>query len=323
MMNLYCVGGAGCNIGRMLAKHNGSPADGFAEIKTIFVDSSDSNLRDGSVARDQVYLVEGLDGSGKVRSSNYTHFREAAKEILHTFKPESVNVIITSAGGGSGSVIGPILTSEMLSRGELVINIVIGSTGSKIEIDNTAKTLKSYEQIATAKNQPAVVYYLENSKERPRSDVDSNVISTVALLSAAFSGQNRELDSEDLKNWINYQRVTSYEPRLALLEIFYSDIALAKGTSLISAVTLAQEGGAYSIDHPVDYHTHGFLPAKALDAMGQLKMPIHLCVVAGFFNPVIERLGKLAQEHAAARELYNDKPIISGSERSTDDGLIL
>jgi cell division GTPase FtsZ len=166
IINVYACGGAGINLGSQLVKFNNRKDPGFAELKTFFIDTSKSNIQ-SNIPEDNIYLVDGLDGSGKKRDTNYVALAECSKEILHQFKPADINIVLHSASGGSGSVIAPILVSELLSRKSLTIVILIGSTSSRIEAENTSKTLKSYEMISHKRNMPVIAAYKENSPSKP------------------------------------------------------------------------------------------------------------------------------------------------------------
>lgn len=98
-INLYGIGGAGSNVVSHFTKYAGEKLVGYAELETYFVDTSRSNLSD-KIPSEKVYLVDGLDGSGKKRDSNYTVLAERAKEILQQFKPTDINIIVHSASGG-------------------------------------------------------------------------------------------------------------------------------------------------------------------------------------------------------------------------------
>lgn len=99
VLNLYGLGGAGSNIVSHFVKYAGEKTDGYAEVNTFFVDTSKSNLSD-QIPMDRVYLVDGLDGSGKKRDSNYAALSERSKEILQQFKPADVNIVVHSGAGG-------------------------------------------------------------------------------------------------------------------------------------------------------------------------------------------------------------------------------
>lgn len=320
-MKIYAAGGTGINIGRNFIKYTGKSNPGFADIETVFIDTSKSNV-DPTIPSEMLYLVDNLDGSGKLRSSNYTALSECSKEILHNHKPGDINIVVHSGSGGTGSVIGPILVSELLARGETVVALVIGSTGSRIETTNTSKTLKSYEVISQKRETPVIVGYKENSPSTPRGSVDSEIQTSIVLLSAIFSGANRELDGSDLRNFLNYHKTTSYASKLALLDFFSKDIILGKGQAVVSLVTLTTEDISPEVNIPVEYQAVGFIPEQTHKSVS-VDLPIHACVITGYFNAVIDRLDQKIAVYDEARSVVVEKSIAGRDVKSTDDGIIL
>ena len=65
---VYACGGCGLNLVNPLEKLVETPTAGFAEINPVYIDTSKSNLA-GIKDSGSVYLVEGLDGSGKKRNT--------------------------------------------------------------------------------------------------------------------------------------------------------------------------------------------------------------------------------------------------------------
>lgn len=319
-MNLFLLGGAGANIGNQFLKQNGRKEEGYTDIVTYFVDTSRSNLSK-DIPEENIYLFEGLDGSGKKRDSNYKTISESTQDILHRFKPADINVVVCSCGGGSGSVLGPIIVSELLNRGEAVVVILIGSTGSKIETENTLKTLKSYDVISNKREMPVVAFYRENSAEKTRSQVDTEVKTAIVMLAAIFSGDNRELDSSDLKNFLNYPKVTSYKPCLSQMDFFSGKIGLNKGEVPYSLVSLIDNDTHADVDIPVEYQAVGFLSEAASKGMNFAR-PIHAIILGGVFHGIVERLNQRLKYFEDNRKAVIEKSI-SGNEDSTDEGLIL
>ena len=113
-VRLYAAGGCGLNIGGQLAAHRDRNETAFANLDIVYVDTSKSNLRNGIDAAN-VYLIPDLDGSGKVRSENHAEIGQHIRQILHKFSPADLNIVLSSAAGGSGSVIAPLLASELLA----------------------------------------------------------------------------------------------------------------------------------------------------------------------------------------------------------------
>lgn len=296
-MNIYAAGGAGINIVSQLIKHADRPSDGFANFRPVFLDTSASNFKRAGldVEDERVYLIEDRDGSGKRRDSNAGAIAERAKEMLHRYKPGDINIIVHSASGGSGSVIGPILAGELMKKDSQLVVISIGSTDSRIEIENTVKTLKGYEATARKIERPVNMVYYENSADTPRGSVDHKVQTIIVLLAAIFSGQNHELDSADLSNFLNYQKVTAVDPQLTHLEFYSRTVDVTRGHTVISAVSISDAQTDASIGIPVGYRATGYIDDKMKEKI-MVEMPLHLVTVAGYFPTVIDRLNKLIQD---------------------------
>jgi len=319
VMNVYACGGAGINVASQFAKKS-KPDNGFADIKVFFIDTSRSNIGP-NIPSDAIYITDGLDGSGKKRDSNYNTLLGDSKDILHQYRPSDINIVIHSGSGGTGSVIGPILVSELLNRGELVIPIIIGSTSSKIETSNTLKTLQSYEVISRNSDMPIVAAYKENSVTTPRGHIDAEIQTTIALLSVMFSGTNRELDTADLKNFIHYNKLTSYGAGLSLLDFYSGDVVLNKGQTLISVVTLTDDDSRSDVNIPVEYQACGYLSDSAKSYIN-IARPIHACAISGYYSDVVANLNNILNAHSENRSLHKEKNIAAGIS-STDQGLVL
>ncbi len=103
---VYAAGGAAVNICKELYR----PGDdalkdaGFAELQVVFVDTSRSNFPK-DLPEEAYYLVKSLgdatiDGSGKIRATNYKAASLAVPDILHQFKPGDLSVVVHSSSGG-------------------------------------------------------------------------------------------------------------------------------------------------------------------------------------------------------------------------------
>lgn len=320
-MMIYATGGSGCNIVSNFLKQMTKESTGMTLFGCVYIDTSRSNLNP-DIPLSDTYLVDNLDGSGKLRASNYQALSDCSRDILLKHKPADINVVIGSASGGTGSVISPILVSQLLDRGEDVIVIAIGSTSSRIETENTLKTLKSYEMISQKRETPVIMAYRENSQKKPRADVDGEVEMLIATLAVMFSGNNRELDSSDLSNFLNYQKVTNFKPKLSHLDIFSGNVTLTKGQALVSLVTLMDSTSDAESGVLTDYQAVGFIPETAKAYLGQ-QLPIHAAVVSGYFNAVAEALEAKIGSYDEVRKSIVEKPITDRNTQATDDGIVL
>lgn len=317
---LLGCGGAGINLAKRFINRG---QEGFATLDVRLVDTSKSNLPK-DVDPGKMYIFEDMDGNGKLRSSeNYTTINERTREILQHVQPSNdIVIVLHSASGGSGSVIGPLLVGEMLKKGTIVIVGLVGSTDSRIEAQNTVNTLKSYENIANKTERPIAVMYDENTHDKSRAQVDRDMESNIVLLSLFFSGSNKELDMSDLRNFLDYQRVTSFKPRLTGLTFSATDPKFERDHIPISAVSLTNNDLSASIHTPIEYQAVGFLPSD-LETKMEIKLPLHMVTVGNYFGGVIDRLQRKLKEIDEHRSAIVEKSILSNDDRPTDGMLIL
>lgn len=329
-VRIYAAGGAAINIVKKFHQPNGNnkKTPGFAVISPTYIDTSRSNLP--ADAENETYLVQStgehtIDGSGKVRSANYQAVTAAIPEILHRFKPEILNIVVHSTGGGSGSVIGPTLVSELLANDQTVIVIMIGSTTCEQEIRNSINSVLSYQGICSKRNKAIISMYMENSRDRPFGQIDAAVQINILTLAAAWSGDNHGLDKQDLINFLNYDRVSKFQPNLTGLNIFTNNqpVQIEKGQAISSALTLIGPGEDPHPGLPVSYHSFGQLSEAARESMQDAQTPLHFHTVQGYFPSIVSRLEKQLKE---AEEMYRVNAVQSLSLQNVklqDDGMVL
>ena len=223
----------------------------------------------------------------------------------------------------SGSVIAPSLVSELLKRDCPVVVMLIGQTDSLIELDNTIKTIKSYESISKLRKKPVNAMYFENCKETPRPAVDKEVRSAISVIAALFSKQNKGLDSADLENWLNYTKVTTYEPHLTYVNFYQGkDFNLSKNSAIISVATLTTDDIDPSISTMVDYQCEGIADKEVFNMISDDRA-VHCVNIDGYFTRIHESLVKRQQDLLAEKQARVVKTsILSSSDAPADDGMI-
>ena len=316
-VSIYACGGLGINIVKALPPVLDF---GYADTTAFFVDTSISNLRDVEVPPENTYLFEGIDGSGKERSENHVVIAKNVLAILQQCKPEAISIVIHSASGGSGSVIGPSIVSELKKRGNMVVVILVGSTGSRVEIDNSAKTLKTYELIAQKTKTPTVVHYLENGAGIPRSAIDRNASIAIMALLALFSGQNDELDTADVRNWLNHAKL---KPQLVSLQFCYSEEGYRASGTVITVATLAKAGTDTNLSPLPAYQTVGFLNRQAdIDFIED--KPLHFTISGDLIKTASDRLEqKLSEVEDYLNAVVERESLIKPNDIVTDTGICL
>lgn len=297
-IRIYACGGAGVNIVSQFKMLNGSlvkiSADSFSTIHSSFIDTSRSDLNHLH-SEDEVYVIPGLDGQGKKRGLSIEPIRNHIPDIMFKHAPEEINIVVHSAGGGSGAVLGPLIVNEIMKRGLIVVPIVVECTSSAIEVKNTLDTLMSYANFSKSHNKPLVMSWHEQKLGKSMTEVDNDIKFIIAILSTMFSGNNRKLDSADLKNWLDYTKVTGFEPELAMLRVSipsesYGDVA--------TACTLLPIGvEPPSIDVP--YHCYGYMPEDVSGAImhGGVSGPVVSTVRLGAFDAIAKRLQASNAKH--------------------------
>lgn len=225
MLRIYACGGTGTNIITQIPNIN---------IDPCYIDTSKSNLSE--VDEQLTFLTPDMDGGGKNRALVYEKFQHHVEDILVRFKPSAqLNVVISSLSGGSGSIIGPLVTKELISKGYNVIVIGVESQHSIKEMDNTVKALMTYQSFSNICKKPISLYYVKNTT---RSEADQQAIRFINLLTLLVSKEHTaEFDTADLMNFINYTNVTDNQPTVSVIEVNLNEVVIPeKGTSLVSTI---------------------------------------------------------------------------------------
>jgi hypothetical protein len=287
-------------------------------VKCAFIDTSHSNIKD-NIKEENVYILKDVDGSGKVRKENHEVIGRVIRNVLQDHEPGDFNIVLFSASGGSGSVIGPLVVSELLSRGLPVISIVVGSYESNITATNTLNTLKSLDAISKKTEQPVVMHYTENSPETKRSDIDHSIFRVVTALTVLASKDNEALDTRDILHWVQYPRATSVKPSLALLEVYDSNDAVESHKTPIAIASLYKTADDPVIHVMPEYSTVGY-PKSAVGNFAVLHYVIDHAEVSDIAKAMADKIGvldRLRQSRVSAISL------VGSNDTLTDDGLVL
>lgn len=302
-ISIYACGGTGtANAARFEQYRDKGPMPGFARVIPYYIDTSMSDINE-YLPRDFLHIFEGVDGSGKLRKENNEVIKQEINNILHRFRPADLSIIISSASGGSGAVIAGYLLNELQRRGETVIVITVGTCDSRIELENTIKTLKTYERAAVVNKTPVALSYFQNDPTIPKEQINADIEYLIRRLSSLFSRQHRRLDTTDLVNWLNYTKVCEIEPRLVLLDAVNSSQLKISTADIISVATLCLDGADSSPGIPVEYQAVGYVTAENNENI-QLTEPLNFCLVDGMIVGIFKDLNKQLEifaEHRRAK----------------------
>jgi hypothetical protein len=317
-IRLFACGGFGTNIGAFFDRQDLS-TPGYSQIHPAYLDTSRSNLNKAGVSQENTFILEDKDGSGGVRKENHGDIAKNVPGVLQKFPPLDFNIVAFSAGGGSGSVFGPLVLSELLSRGLPAVAIVVGGDESTIRAENTLKSLKSLEGIAKARGLPVVMYYRQNDANTRRSEIDADCHAVIACLSLLNSKQNDELDSKDIENWVQFTKTTSAGARLARL-LVTDNLGADEVADPIAIASLLSSPDDPSYKTVPEYSTVGYPAALAhKDTL----LPKHLVITFEGIPAISKRLLSRIDELEGQRNARVDHAALVRDGEADSSGMVL
>jgi hypothetical protein len=319
-LRIYGAGGAGTNIAARFNAVKSEP--GSATFHPVFIDTSRSNLIAAKIDTDEnLFLLKDTDGSGKVRRDNHEAIAKNIRQIIQQFPPLDFNVVVFATAGGSGSVFGPLLVSELLATGQQVIAVVIGSNESAVSANNTINTLKSMENIAAKTDTPVVMHYSHNGAGFKRSDVDQRALAMITALGYLVSGQNSELDSRDIRNWINFKNATSVGACLAHVELAWDDVQ-SDAPAPIAVASLYVNPDKQELGMVPEYHTAGFplTPIEGLKSCNGLHFVIGIDQISVIYKDARDTVAEI---DASCKARVMADSLVTSKDKVSDSGLVL
>lgn len=310
---VYCAGGTGVNLGQRLPE----------DMETCFIDTSHAN-RTTALDNGKCHFIGaskgGFKGSGMVRRLNHDVIAPEIPVVLDRFPPGDFNIVLFSAAGGSGSVIGPLTVRELLQNGHPTIAVVVGADDAQKTLSNTIDTLKSLETISLSANQPLVMSYHLNTAGIRRSAVDDYLLWVMETLAILTSQDNAELDTEDLTSWVRYTRVCDVPPQLSMLHVTH-DRREARG--ILEPITIASlyEDPDKSEPFSNPYFSKAGFPREAImDQADQLHFVVNTVDVEAASKHLEERYTQLNRSLSGYRQR---SAMVNTDDNVSDDDLVL
>lgn len=335
-VRIYGCGGMGTNCIHALESSRKASVTGFANYELCYIDTSKSNMFKKNLKEDDVFVFNDVDGSGKIRRENHKVIAENTKAILQKFKPTTFNIVVSSASGGSGAILASTIVSELLKSDKEVIVVLVASFNSTIEVENNTKTLQSYEAIAKMRNKNVNMVYLQNSTTmNDEAFVNSQATQIISMLLGLMSGEHEQLDTADIKTWLNHNKVTESDPCI-------NNILVGYGTELtpyhsgdhfqidspISVATLATRDMNTRYSHTPALKFEGYVPSewKTGDKHGLTTIKedaIHFCIMEDKMTSIYKNLSSHLKALKEAQSSRIKRASIVNDTDTTEDGLIL
>lgn len=321
---VYGCGGTGVNLVQDVI--NVPNAAGFPEVSKYRIDTSSTDIINLE-GHGEAYIIPGVRGAGKERKFAYSVAAPHTSDILLKNPPKDFNVVIFSLSGGSGSIIGPLIISELLKRGESVIGVCVGSTASGLEAKNTLDTLATLQSISMdVLKKPLACSIHNNTVHTPRGEVDQAIENFVRGLALLVSGNNASLDDKDIKNWLNYDLVTTVPGQLVDLVLYTGTQGTETGTdkdiTAISVASLLPSTDDSAIDLSQPYGCIGYMPIGVLEAGDAELKPMHFIITNELMDDRISDAVNVVNRFKDNTDLLAAKSVKRVEIDADDNGMV-
>lgn len=337
----YC-GGAGINVAKAINSSLANLGDGFCEIKHHYLDTSINNI-DG-LNSDDLWKVTSdnfknsdIAGSGGERRTNASDIVSSVMLFLDSNKylSEEVgtfHVVVFSGAGGTGSVLGPVVMSKLRERDIPAIAIMVGDSGNGLSCKNTLNTIATLDKMSkSATKKPFAMLYYNNSAVgnggivSREAAVNREIFASLSILSAFLSGDNEDIDTKDMVNFIapdKYETIT-INPSLYQINI-YREGVIEDSPNVINIMgrTLSKSDDTPDMSLTLLQHKYGCITSEnALDKLSNVT-PIHLVLTGNALVDEHTKLTKTVAEYEAIMDSIQTKSL-AGTNDEDDAGLVL
>jgi hypothetical protein len=154
--------------------------------------------------------------------------------------------------------------------------------------------------------------------------VDAAIEWSITRLLVLASGENKHFDAADLKNWLNYEKVSAVSPQLTTLDILSkSDLDTLQKSNLVTMAVLATSDMDTENDLFIDYQATGFV-GKDVFAPGEFKEPVYFVTKTGLVNTIDKKLKEILQQFKEVRgAAVRHTPIIDKDDSGVDDDIFI
>lgn len=341
----FC-GGCATSIAGKVVTSIADLGEGFASIEFNYIDTSRVSYDKLPDPRGELFLVTNKDhggttihGSGGERRLKSVEIMKNIPDYLNQHKifkvdPGVYHAVFFSASGGSGSTIGLFIVKALLERNIPVICVVVGDSSSGIYTINTLNALATLNKVALDLNKPLSLIYINNTNfftsgtATAERDANSYLAKTLTGLSLFLSGNNGELDNQDILNFIDQSKygTISVKPGLYGVHIYSKEINLPEGATPTGMRILTVGEQDFAVNPSILHFKRGYVTnGNALNVIKDEQYPLYMVNYANFFA-LEEKILRPQTENVynVAENIVNDQ--VKGTSKSHLDeetGLIL
>lgn len=319
-IRIYGCGGTGVKIAGMFEGCRNQTESGMASVSPVYLDTAFSDLPQ-DVSPEHTFLFPDTDGSGGLRPELASLIVPSIPTILELHPTEDLAIVISSGSGGSGSVIAPSLVSELVKRGKPVIAFMVGDSHTVQWMKNTIGTIRSYNGTSITHNRTVPLAYFENTDDQSEQQVNVLAAQTITAIAALWSRQNQGLDSKDLENFLNPEKISDFPAQLAMLRLFTKSVPAEMSSSVMTTVSLAASREAARLSFIPEAQYVGLHPKDLSESMLNCT-PLHLAMLDQSFTELVEEILARARENKKERARRTSTADIMGGVSVADNGLV-
>ena len=335
-------GGAGSNMSNVISSGINKLGDGLCPVVDMYIDATSTTIENMNIDISKLHIVEtmnlsgkSIDGSGGMRASNATDIIESVKKFMdknkiHEHKLGDFYVVSFAASSGSGSVIGPMVIKNLLSKNIPVLAVVAGDSRNMLAATNTMDTLATLDKIAKSSDKPLSMLYLNNDDyegdmTQAEQTVNDHFFNTVASLSLFLSGKNKDIDTQDMVNLLD---MSNFRPKLKIPSGIYGVVSYGgplhdNNIKPIVARTLTDGGSVGSVPSNMLHHKHGVINSDNAISIFKDSLPLHICSYPNIASNEIAVLQKVIADYKAQNENIKTTDIYVDENSTELDDLVL
>lgn len=214
--NIFACGG--CGIDNLTNYMNTGKQSKFVDQVVALDFSRATKVPDNLF---EVVCPDDTEGSGSNKATNVEKVPDLIKRALSKVQPNKLNIVISSASGGSGAVIAPYLIRELIEKGYPVLTFLVGDMTSIKEMNNTVGTLRSLDARVAMMDAPILFCYRANTHQNTQGAVNKEIAAAIDSALIMFNLTNNRIDYADVKNFFFFNKVVDADP--ILTQLVFSD----------------------------------------------------------------------------------------------------
>jgi len=215
-------------------------------------------------------------------------------------------IIVSSASGGSGSIMGVLLLKAMLEKDYNVIVVVVGDSSNLLSLNNTINAIASLQSIAKhSKKTVSIIYYNNtvNNLTSPSTekDINNKISKMLTIISMFTSGTLQNIDHQDMNNFFRSDKYQTFRVAPGLYSIGVALSELDDSNTIMARTIIDKDTKDINIKVPLLHNKVGYI-TKEYDEFNTY--PMFLILRKGIIN---EEIKYLKDEYEKLEKLKNTK----------------